>query len=289
MQKNHIVSLSIGIIFCIGLAFPYTSQAVSVPIGYNPNRAISTAACGPVPIALVWAVPILSDTCIVSNVNTFVSLSKSFQLSNGGALLPQWGASVNVGNVLIGGSQPAINTVGSFTMAGSGYGTPPLDNATVANQWIPFTHTSGLWTTGANFQFWGGLADASTYTLTSSNPAAISCSGTNCTAVGPGTANITANFDPKGSYYYVAQGSTYVPPSGSLTAGFAFNVLVSPWRLEWTPYCNGVPALNWTAGWPGNAFAVGVLFRCGFPGVTMPANIVVENFTPTAVTYYNVT
>ncbi len=289
MQKNTILFLIINLFIWGIFIFPSISQSASVPLSYNPNRLMTTAACGPVPIALVYAVPILSDTCIVSNVNTYVSLSKSFQLNRGGVLLPQWNASVNVGDSIIGASPVATNTVGSFTMAGSGYGTPPLDNTTVANQWIPFTHNGGIWTTGANFQFWGGLADASTYTLSSSNPAAISCSGTACTAVGPGTANITANFNANGSYYYVYQNSTYVPPSGSLTPGFA----ISPFTglLEWVPYCNSLPAVGWTSplGTFPWLYAVSVLYPCGFPGVTMGPNIVREAFTPQPVTYYNVT
>lgn len=287
MQKHILLQYIIAIFLGLFFFLPQNTEAVSVPLSYNPNRLITTAGCGPVPIALVWAVPILTDTCVVSNVSTYVTLSKSFQLNRVGVLLPQWGASLNVGDTVNGGSPAAINTVGSFTMAGSGYGTPPLDNASVANQWISFRHNAGYWTTGANFTFWGGLADFSTYTLTSSNPSAISCSGTSCTAVGPGSANITANFNPGGSYYYVYQAATYVPPSGTLVAGPALNPFT--FLFEWVPFCNGVPAFGWTAGWPTNAYAVAVLFTCGFPGVNMPANMIVDYFAPQPVTYYNVT
>ncbi len=202
-QLNRILPLSIGLFLFSLFLFPYNVRALSVPLTHDyqygtMNLSNTNGDQGP-DTGQIYALDYMS-----------ITLTKEFNLVTDRHLGQN--DSVIAGTTIYSG---ASYTTGSYNFAGGFYGTPYLDGQTVweyrrgsstheafdKDAWIPFT---------------GGIADYWDYYLTSSNPAAVSCSGKTCTASGNGTSTITVNWYNTSSniypYYVVIRGEATFQP-----------------------------------------------------------------------------
>ena len=90
------------------------------------------------------------------------------------------------------------DVTGSYNYSGGIYSTPPMDDT-----WY-------LSSQGGNVR--AGISNQLGYSLSSNNNGIINCSsGTICSTVGQGTANVTVSFPGSGSYYLEQEGGTYNP------------------------------------------------------------------------------
>jgi hypothetical protein len=232
LQLNRILPLSIGLFVFSLFLFPYITKARRVDIEYrtHPTQIVDFSVD-----SNVWKGQDGDGNAIETYVEGngigtgdqfYVNINKEFNLTNSSGNLEDGGTVISGTRIE---STSSINYLtSSYSRIGADHGTPLFNEPTWAGpDSVYFQAHQGWYAETSGIYTYGALSDYTSYTLTSNNESAITCSGTACTAVGNGTANILVTWSGYGVYSVSRAPVTFTSYDGFCTT----------W--DWIPFDTG--------------------------------------------------